>query len=203
MTELGEALPSRVTQYGWPWKAHPLETGRRAHGGLITSCESPALLCSAGKKRLCASISRLSAGASIPLPPIRNGAAGGARAIAQAHLPIVGLRVLSFQTGTLIALTLQHSRVCPGTTKLGCLGSPRRLSWAWYRPGSHHPEPVSSSSDSGDIRSQAIAGQGRVYYPLRVCHVPVLRLSSFTHLISSSQQSRERLRAILPVIHMN
>ena len=41
MTELGEALPSRVTQYGWPWKAHPLETGRRAHGGLITSCVSP------------------------------------------------------------------------------------------------------------------------------------------------------------------
>ena len=40
--ELDEALPSKVTQPGWPWKAHPLETSRRgAHGGLITSCVSP------------------------------------------------------------------------------------------------------------------------------------------------------------------
>lgn len=41
MMELGEALPSRVTQPGWPWKAHPLETRRGDRGGLIMSCVSP------------------------------------------------------------------------------------------------------------------------------------------------------------------
>ena len=193
MTELGEALPSRVTQPGWPWKAHPLETSRGARGGLITSCVSPlhssALQgrtgCVQQEAHLPLFLGSLQGLASpSPIPPIRNGPAGGARAIAQAHLPIVGLRVLSFQTGTLVALTLQHSGVWPGTTKLGCLGSPRRLSWAWYRPGSHHPEPVSSPSDSGDkISSDSGAGTDILPTAWLSCASPMLVLLHTPHLI--------------------
>lgn len=126
--ELGEALPSRVTQPGWPWKAHPLETRRGDRGGLIMSCVSPLQSSALQGRRGCVQqeahlplfLGSLQGLASpLPIPPIRNGPAGGARAIAQAHLPIVGLRILSFQTGTLVALTLQHSGVWPGTTKLG------------------------------------------------------------------------------------
>lgn len=116
-------------------------------------------------------MSRLSAGASIPPLPFLLSEMGQQVVPGPlpkpAHLPIVGLRALSFQTGTLVALTLQHSGVWPGTTNLGCLGSPRRLSWAWYRPGSHRPEPVSSLSDSGDkISSDSGAGTD---IPATVC----------------------------------
>lgn len=147
-------------------------------------CESPALLCSAGKKRLCASISRLSAGASIPLPPIRNGAAGGARAIAQAHLPIVGLRVLSFQIGTLIALTLQHSRVWPGTLA-GVLGEPQKAQLGLVQTRESPPRArfllfrfrgYKISSDSG-------AGTGILSTACLSCASPTLVLLHTPHFI--------------------
>lgn len=67
-----------------------------------------------GKKRLCVLEAYLplflgslqGLAFSFPIPPYQKWGSRWCQAHGQAHLPIVELRVLSFQTGTLVALTL-------------------------------------------------------------------------------------------------